>query len=75
MATFNSGVPQGDLKDKWTQYKDSINLVNPANKRNIDVIVVEFWLDFLHQKNLEFFQAKAAGVMKQLLSVINYKFN
>ena len=40
MATLNSGVPQGDLKDKWTQYKDSINLVNPANKRNIDVIVV-----------------------------------
>ena len=40
MATFNSGVPQGDLKDKWTQYKDSIDLVNPANKRNIDVIVV-----------------------------------
>ena len=40
MVTLNSGVPQGDLKDKWTQYKDSINLVNPANKRNIDVIVV-----------------------------------
>ncbi|MCH1611969.1 MAG: fumarate reductase/succinate dehydrogenase flavoprotein subunit [Flavobacteriales bacterium] len=40
MATLNSGVPQGDLKEKWTQYKDSINLVNPANKRNIDVIVV-----------------------------------
>ena len=40
MATLNSGVPQGDLKDKWTQYKDSIDLVNPANKRNIDVIVV-----------------------------------
>jgi succinate dehydrogenase / fumarate reductase, flavoprotein subunit len=40
MATLNSGVPNGELKDKWTQYKDSINLVNPANKRNIDVIVV-----------------------------------
>ena len=40
MATLNSGVPQGELKDKWTQYKDSIDLVNPANKRNIDVIVV-----------------------------------
>ena len=40
MATLNSGVPHGDLKDKWTQYKDSIDLVNPANKRNIDVIVV-----------------------------------
>ena len=40
MALLNSGIPQGDLKDKWTQYKDSIDLVNPANKRNIDVIVV-----------------------------------
>jgi len=40
MATLNSGVPNGELKEKWTQYKDSINLVNPANKRNIDVIVV-----------------------------------
>jgi len=40
MASLNSGVPKGDLKDKWTQYKDSIDLVNPANKRNIDVIVV-----------------------------------
>ena len=35
-----SKVPVGDLKTKWTDYKDSINLVNPANKRNIDVIVV-----------------------------------
>ena len=40
MAILNSGVPNGELKDKWTQYKNSINLVNPANKRNIDVIVV-----------------------------------
>ena len=40
MANLNSGVPKGELKDKWTQYKDSIDLVNPANKRNIDVIVV-----------------------------------
>ncbi len=37
---LNSKVPKGDLKDKWTDYKDKINLVNPANKRNIDVIVV-----------------------------------
>ena len=40
MASLNSGVPNGELKNKWTQYKDSIDLVNPANKRNIDVIVV-----------------------------------
>ena len=35
-----SRVPDGDIKTKWTNYKDKINLVNPANKRNIDVIVV-----------------------------------
>ena len=40
MTNFKSSVPEGVLKDKWTQYKDSINLVNPANKRNIDVIVI-----------------------------------
>ena len=40
MGNLNSSVPNGDLKNKWTNYKDSIDLVNPANKRNIDVIVV-----------------------------------
>jgi succinate dehydrogenase flavoprotein subunit len=40
MTTLNSKVPQGPIKDKWTTYKDKINLVNPANKRNIDIIVV-----------------------------------
>ena len=37
---LDSKVPQGPLKDKWTEYKNKINLVNPANKRHIDVIVV-----------------------------------
>lgn len=40
MSTLNSRIPAGPLKDKWTDYKDHINLVNPANKRSIDVIVV-----------------------------------
>jgi succinate dehydrogenase / fumarate reductase flavoprotein subunit len=40
MTTLNSRIPKGPIKDKWTTYKDKINLVNPANKRNIDVIVV-----------------------------------
>lgn len=41
MSTLDNKVPQGGpLKDKWTSYKDHVNLVNPANKRNIDVIVV-----------------------------------
>ncbi len=38
--SLNSKVPKGPIKDKWTNYKDKINLVNPANKRNIDIIVV-----------------------------------
>lgn len=40
MSKLDSKIPQGPLKDKWTSYKDKINLVNPANKRLIDVIVV-----------------------------------
>jgi succinate dehydrogenase / fumarate reductase flavoprotein subunit len=40
MTTLNSRIPEGPIKDKWTTYKDKIDLVNPANKRNIDVIVV-----------------------------------
>ncbi|MFV0248708.1 MAG: fumarate reductase/succinate dehydrogenase flavoprotein subunit [Tenacibaculum sp.] len=40
MAILDSKVPDSPLKDKWTNYKDKINLVNPANKRLIDVIVV-----------------------------------
>lgn len=38
--TLDSKVPSGPIKDKWTTYKDKINLVNPANKRHIDIIVV-----------------------------------
>ncbi|QNK76982.1 fumarate reductase/succinate dehydrogenase flavoprotein subunit [Winogradskyella sp. PAMC22761] len=37
---LDSKVPEGPIKDKWTTYKDNINLVNPANKRHIDIIVV-----------------------------------
>jgi len=38
--TLDSKIPQGPIADKWTNYKNHIDLVNPANKRNIDVIVV-----------------------------------
>jgi len=40
MATLDSKIPAGPLKDKWTNHKNNINLVNPANKRLIDVIVI-----------------------------------
>lgn len=38
--SLESIVPKGPLADKWTRHKNEIDLVNPANKRNIDVIVV-----------------------------------
>ncbi len=37
---LDSKIPEGPLADKWTNHKNKINLVNPANKRLIDVIVV-----------------------------------
>jgi succinate dehydrogenase / fumarate reductase, flavoprotein subunit len=40
MATLDSKTPEGHISEKWTNHKNKINLVNPANKRNIDVIVV-----------------------------------
>ncbi|MRT16175.1 fumarate reductase/succinate dehydrogenase flavoprotein subunit [Vitellibacter sp. q18] len=40
MSVLDSKIPKGPLADKWTKHKNDINLVNPANKRNIDIIVV-----------------------------------
>ena len=40
MSILDSKIPGGPLKDKWTSHKNNINLVSPANKRNIDIIVV-----------------------------------
>ena len=37
---LESKIPKGPLSDKWSNHKSKINLVSPANKRAIDVIVV-----------------------------------
>jgi len=37
---FKISVPQGALPEKWSNYKNHQKLVNPANKRRLDVIVV-----------------------------------
>jgi succinate dehydrogenase / fumarate reductase flavoprotein subunit len=37
---LDSKIPQGPIDKKWSDYKNHIKLVNPANKRSIDVIVV-----------------------------------
>ncbi|MEP0987766.1 fumarate reductase/succinate dehydrogenase flavoprotein subunit [Ekhidna sp.] len=40
MSTLDSKIPKGPIAEKWTNHKNNIRLVNPANKRSIDVIVV-----------------------------------
>ncbi len=37
---LNAKIPSGPLAEKWSTYKSSQNLVNPANKRKFDIIVV-----------------------------------
>lgn len=38
--TLNSNTPTGPLADKWNSHKFNLKLVNPANKRKYDVIIV-----------------------------------
>ena len=40
MANIDSKIPQGPVAEKWTNYKAHQKLVNPANKRKLDIIVV-----------------------------------
>jgi succinate dehydrogenase / fumarate reductase flavoprotein subunit len=40
MTKLDSKIPSGDLKEKWTNHRFSVKLVNPANKRKYDIIVV-----------------------------------
>jgi len=40
MTKIDSKIPEGPLAQKWTHYKEHQKLVNPANKRKLDIIVV-----------------------------------
>jgi len=40
MAILNSRIPEGPVAEKWTNYKAHQKLVNPKNKRKLDIIVV-----------------------------------
>ena len=37
---MNSKIPQGEMDKKWEDYKGHVKLVNPSNKRKLEVIVV-----------------------------------
>lgn len=40
MSVLNSNIPSGNLAEKWKNHKANMKLVNPANKRKYDIIVV-----------------------------------
>ncbi len=40
MDKLHSNIPDGPLAEKWSRFKSNQNLVNPANKRKLDIIVV-----------------------------------
>ncbi len=40
MEKLTSKIPSGPLAQKWTAYKSSVRLVNPANKKKLDIIVI-----------------------------------
>lgn len=40
MTNLNSKIPEGPLAQKWTSFKASVKLVNPANKKKLDIIVI-----------------------------------
>lgn len=40
MSFTDSKIPEGHMSEKWTHYRGHVNLVNPANKRKIELIVV-----------------------------------
>jgi succinate dehydrogenase / fumarate reductase flavoprotein subunit len=37
---LDAKIPGGDLEQKWTNYKNYVNLVSPANKQKMEVIVI-----------------------------------
>jgi succinate dehydrogenase / fumarate reductase, flavoprotein subunit len=40
MSKLDSKIPEGNIEQKWSKYKSSVALVNPANKRSLEIIVV-----------------------------------
>ncbi|MBL7735487.1 MAG: fumarate reductase/succinate dehydrogenase flavoprotein subunit, partial [Chitinophagaceae bacterium] len=37
---LNSKIPQGPLENKWNDYKGHVKLVNPSNKRKLEIIII-----------------------------------
>lgn len=37
---LDAKIPEGPLEQKWTKYRSTVPLVNPANKRNLEIIII-----------------------------------
>ncbi|MFC1732129.1 fumarate reductase/succinate dehydrogenase flavoprotein subunit [candidate division KSB1 bacterium] len=40
MTKLDAKIPEGPLADKWAKHKSTMRLVNPANKKRLEIIVV-----------------------------------
>ena len=40
MSKLDSKIPEGTIDQKWSKYRSTVHLVNPANKRSLEVLVV-----------------------------------
>lgn len=40
MLKLDAKIPEGPLAEKWTKYRSTVPLVNPANKRSLEIIIV-----------------------------------
>jgi succinate dehydrogenase / fumarate reductase, flavoprotein subunit len=39
-SKLDAKIPQGEIDQKWNKYRSSVHLVNPSNKRSLEIIVV-----------------------------------
>jgi succinate dehydrogenase / fumarate reductase flavoprotein subunit len=40
MSKLDARIPEGNIEQKWTKYRSTVPLVNPANKRSLEIIIV-----------------------------------
>jgi succinate dehydrogenase / fumarate reductase flavoprotein subunit len=40
MSKLDAKIPEGTIESKWSKYRSTVSLVNPANKRSLEIIVV-----------------------------------
>src|SRR5688500_17291501 len=40
MSKLDSKIPEGPIDQKWSKYRSTVHLINTANKRSLEVLVV-----------------------------------